>query len=85
MPTTKRNPKSVVALLTDVGETLIIRANPTDKAVRGFVAEHMSRLGTLDHANREYRTIYTAKRFASELAYLSGEQPVGEIDLSDLL
>lgn len=38
-----KNPDRVAVLETHVGQRLIIRANPTMVAVRGFVAEHNRR------------------------------------------
>lgn len=39
----KVNPDRVAALYTHVGEVLVLRANPTEEEVLGFVAEHTRR------------------------------------------
>lgn len=39
------NPDRVAVLITEQGDNLIIRANPTQKAVKNFIVEH----------NRRYR------------------------------
>lgn len=79
---------SVVGLDTQVGETLLIRANPSDDAVRGWVEEHMRRYIAGEPGGPSgipaYR-IFTAKRYASEEAHLAGDAPVAEIDITDLL
>ncbi len=79
----------IVVLTTSVGEDLVIRANPTDEDVRGFVEEHTRRYlageagGPGGHP--AFR-IFTATRFVSEISYLTrDESPSSEIDISDLL
>lgn len=86
---TDPNENSVVVLSTHVGEDLVIRANPTDESVRGFVEEHTRRYlageagGPGGHP--AFR-IFTATRFVSEISYLThDESPSSEIDISDLL
>lgn len=79
---------SVVVINTHVGHDLVIRANPTDEAVRGFVAEHHRRYIAGEPGGPSgipaYR-LFTAKRYADEESYLAGSRPVAEIDLGDIL
>ena len=78
---------SVVVLDTHVGQPLVIRANPTDEAVRGFVTEHSRRYLAGEPGGPSgiapYR-IFNAFRFDSEEAWLEGAEGV-EIDIADLL
>ena len=80
--------ESVVVLETHVGQDLVIRANPTDEAVRGFVEEHTRRYVAGEAGGPSgippFR-IYTAKRYADELAYLDGTEAVAEVEIQDLL
>lgn len=79
---------SVVVLNTNVGEDLVIRSNPTDDAVRGFVEEHTRRYLAGQPGGPSgipaYR-IFNAKRYTDEDSYLTGSTPVNEIDIADLL
>ena len=80
--------ESVVVLETHVGQPLVIRANPSDEAVRGFVEEHTRRYIAGEAGGPSgippFR-IYTAKRYADELAFLDGEDPVEDVEIADLL
>lgn len=79
---------SVVVIDTHVGHDLVIRANPSDEDVRGFVAEHHRRYIAGEPGGPSgipaYR-LFTAKRYTDEESYLGGAEAVAEIDLSDLL
>ena len=82
------NNDSIVVLSTSVGEYLVIRANPTDQAVRGYVTEQTRRF-TAGHAAGpsgipSYQ-IYGAARFETEAGWINGEQPEESIDISDLI
>ena len=79
----------IVVLETNVPfEPLIIRSNPTNKEVRGFVQEHHRRFlaGEWAGPSRERRAyeIKNARRFDDETAYLEGD--VGKaIKIEDLI
>jgi hypothetical protein len=79
---------SVVALITSVGMPLIIRANPTDEAVRSFVEEHTRRYIAGEAGGPSgippYR-IYEAARYNNEQSFLDGEEHIDLIDIADLL
>lgn len=84
----KYDANAVVALHTHVGETLVIRANPTDDEVKAFVAEHSRRYHTGEAGGPSgipaYR-IHKAERYASELDVDNEEVAGEEIDLTDVL
>lgn len=87
-PSKKALAESVVVLETHVGQPLIIRANPDDAAVRSFVKEHTRRYIAGEpcgpSGDPSFR-IFNAKRYLTELDFLSGAAPAAEIDVSDLL
>ena len=95
MATTKRattkkakvSESSVVVLATHVGQPLILRANPTDEAVRGFVEEHTRRYVAGEPGGPSgiapFR-IFNAFRFDSEEAWLEDANGT-EIEIGDLL
>lgn len=86
MPET--NDQRVAVLATHVGNPLVIRSNPSEEEVRGFVEEH----------NRRYHAgeaggpsgvaafkIVGAKFYTSELDFINDpDEDDGEIDISDL-
>ena len=77
----------VAVLETHVEEPLVIRANPTEEAVKGFVAEHNRRYHAGEAGGPDGNAAYlikSAKFYESEAAFLSGEDAEEEIDLSDL-
>lgn len=79
---------SVVVLETHIGHDLVIRANPSDDEVRGFAEEHHRRYIAGEPGGPSgipaYR-LFNAKRYVSEESFDAGDEPVAEIDLSDLL
>lgn len=84
----KATDDSVVALATSVGETLILRANPSDGDVRRFVEEHTRRYVFGEAGGPSgippFR-IFTAERFVSELAWINGDPFTATIDIEDLV
>lgn len=80
--------ESVVVLSTSVGENLVIRANPSDDAVRGFVTEQSARFTSGQAGGPSgipaYQ-IYGAARFVTELSWIEGDQPIEAIDISDII
>jgi hypothetical protein len=80
--------ESIVVLDTHIGEPLVIRANPSDEAVRGFVEEHTRRYVAGEAGGPSgiaaYR-IFNAKRFVSEAEWMAGTDAADEIDITDLL
>lgn len=87
-PTKKALESSVVVLATAVGEPLVIRANPTDDEVRGFVQEHTRRYLAGEAGGPSgippFR-IFTATRYVDEITWINGGDPVGTIEIEDLL
>jgi hypothetical protein len=79
---------SIVVLTTHVGEDLVIRANPSDEEVRGFVQEHTRRYLAGEAGGPSgippFR-IFAANRFASEFSWVSGDDSVGGVEIADLL
>lgn len=75
-------PQSIVVLTTHENEALVIRGNPTIKAVQGFAAEHNRRAENNEASGRNGERaipVFKALRYSSELAYREGEDPVAEI------
>lgn len=70
------NSDSIVVLQTSVGEDLVLRANPTDKAVRSFVEEAAKRFKSGAPGGPSgipAYEIYNAKRYSSEWDWIQGE------------
>lgn len=78
----------VVVLTTSVDHPLVIRSNPSDEDVRGFVAEHTRRYLAGEPGGPSsipaYR-IFTAKRYVNEVTFLTGGDNVSEVNIADLL
>lgn len=88
-PRAKKHPAdSVVVLATATGEQLVIRANPTDDEVRGFVEEHTRRYLAGEAGGPSgippYR-IFTASRYKDEASWLAAEDAIATVEIADLL
>lgn len=78
----------VVVLTTSVDHPLVIRANPSDEEVRGFVAEHTRRYVAGEPggpSNIPAYRIFTAKRYADEVTFITGGDNFEEVNIADLL
>lgn len=81
------NENRVAVLETHVGEPLVIRANPSEEAVKGFVAEHNRRYHAGEPGGPDGNAAYLikgAKFYEDEASFLNGEDAEEEIDLSEL-
>lgn len=88
MPRKKANPDRVAALYTHIGDVLVIRANPSEDAVKGFVAEHSRRYHTGEPGGPSGIPAYhinSAKFFDSESDVYNESVEGEEIDLSEVL
>lgn len=82
------NPNRVAALETHIGETLIIRANPTKAAVRQFVEEHNRRYTageTGGPSGQPALKILDAMYYPNERAVHDPDVDGTPIDVADLI
>ena len=80
-------PSRVCVLGTHIGESLILRSNPSDELVRGFVKEHLRRYHAGEPGGPSRMPAYkilSATYYESEIAFREGRGKQDEIDISDL-
>ena len=78
----------VAVLETHVGETLTIRSNPTEEAVRSFVSEHNRRYHEREQGGPSgipALHVIRAEWYPEEEIEYDPANSLGEIDISDLL
>jgi hypothetical protein len=85
----RENDKRVAVLTPTVGPTLIMRTNPSEEEVQGFVKVNNARaeVGEVNHDGYPVVRVLEAVYYEDEQSYLRGDvdSQGEEIDLSDVL